>query len=428
MRRAALVIGAALLALLLAAALRVGLEFRSEPVLTTPASQAADVVARGEYLARVGHCAGCHTAPGEAAYGGGRALPTPFGTLYASNLTPHEDGLAGWNNADFWRALHHGRSRDGRLLYPAFPYSNLTLVTRADSDALFAYLRSLPPVARPNQPHTLRFPYDQPLALAAWRALYFRPAAFEPQPQRSADWNRGAYLVRSLGHCSACHAPRNALGATRNPLDLEGGMVPLRNWYAPALNDAAEAGVADWPLDEIVSLLRTGIAPRGTALGPMADVVKGSSQHWNAADLRAVAIYLKELPQRRDNLARPVAPPTSAPVADAPATLGARLYERHCADCHGAQGQGKPPAYPALAGNRTLTMASPVNLTRIVLGGGFAPSTAANPRPYGMPPFATVLSDAEIASLLGHLRSSWGHDASQPSVLDVNRLRGGSAP
>ncbi|WKB51708.1 cytochrome c [Eleftheria terrae] len=381
----------------------------------------AALVQRGAYLARAGNCIACHTARGGAPYAGGRAIETPFGTLYASNLTPDaRTGLGSWNAAEFWRAMHHGRSRDGRLLYPAFPYPNYTTVTREDSDALFAYLKSLPPVAQPTPAHQLRFPFDSQLALAAWRVMFFRPGSYQPEPQRSAQWNRGAYLVRGLGHCNACHAARNVFGATSERLELSGGLIPMQNWYAPSLSDAGEAGVASWPVEDVVALLQSGVSPHGSAMGPMAEVVYSSTQHLSAADLRAVAVFLKELPQA------PARPPASVAAAE-PAELarGGKIYEAQCLQCHGASGEGAPRAYPALSGNRAVTLGTPANLIQVVLHGGFAPSTASNPRPYGMPPFTHVLDDAEIASVLTYIRQSWGNQAAPVSQLDVLRFRQG---
>ncbi|PKO45012.1 MAG: alcohol dehydrogenase [Betaproteobacteria bacterium HGW-Betaproteobacteria-3] len=384
----------------------------------------AEQVARGAYLARAGNCAACHTARGGQPYAGGRGIETPFGTVFASNLTPDAThGLGQWSPAQFWRALHHGRSRDGRLLYPAFPYTSTTLVTRADSDALLAYLQSLPPVAQATPPHTLRWPFSTQAALAVWRTLYFSPGAFQPDPAKPAAWNRGAYLVRGLGHCAACHSERNALGAMQDAPDLAGGLIPMQNWYAPSLALSAEAGVAHWPDAEVVRLLKTGIAAQGSATGPMAEVVLGSTQYLNDTDLTAMAAYLKTLatdapaaPATR----RPLPPP---PPAQPPDAATAKLYEHHCADCHGARGEGIPGAYPALAGNRAVTMASPVNLVQIVLHGGFAPATQGNPRPFGMPPFMLVLNEHEIAALLTHIRTQWGNQAGAVSELDVLRVR-----
>lgn len=374
---------------------------------TDPAAQ----VERGAYLARVGNCAGCHTARGGAAYAGGTAIGTPFGTVYAPNLTPDAaTGIGAWSGDAFWRALHDGRAADGRLLAPVCPYPNYTQVSRDDVADLHAYLRSLPPVAQPNRDHALRWPYGTQPALAVWRALYFRPGA-------PAD-DRGAYLVGGLGHCSACHGQRNAWGATGGALDLRGGTIPTQGWVAPALDDPREAGVADWPLADIAALLRTGHSPQAVASGPMALVVARSTQHLSDADALAMARFLKALPQR-STPATPSPPPDAATLA-----LGARLYERHCADCHGASGEGSPGAVPALAGNRAVVMDAPDNLLRVVLGGGFGPATAGRPQPHGMPPYATLLSDAEIAAVVSFVRASWGHQAAPVNTLDVNRQRG----
>jgi mono/diheme cytochrome c family protein len=376
-------------------------------------------VTRGAYLARVGNCMGCHTARGGAAYAGGRAIDTPFGSVYSSNLTPDAGtGIGSWSADAFWRALHNGRSRDGRLLYPAFPYPNYTMVTRTDSDALYAFLRSQPPVRQANREHGVRWPFSSQPALAVWRALYFRPGPYQQEPRQSADWNRGAYLVEGLGHCSACHTQRNALGANADMMDLSGGLIPMQNWYAPALNSPAEAGVATWPLEQVVRVLQTGMSPRGSVLGPMAQVVLDSTQHWNQDDLRAVAVYLKALPQNM-----PSQPQQPAPVNSAVAARGAKLYEQHCVQCHGAQGEGVAGAYPALAGNRAVLMDASANLVQIVFNGGFAPATAGNPRPYGMPPYVLLLSDADVAALLTHIRTSWGNRAPLVSELDVTRQR-----
>ena len=410
------------LALLGVAAVR-WLNERGEDPLADAAVRAAatpELIARGAYLARAGNCMGCHTAQGGAPYAGGRGVPTPFGTVYAPNLTPDKTtGIGDWSPAEFWRALHNGRARDGRLLYPAFPYPNYTRITRADSDAIHAYLRSLPAVAQANTPHELQFPFDQQAALAVWRALYFRaaePERPEADVARGAEWQRGAYLVEGLGHCNACHASRNALGATRSTLDLAGGLIPVQNWYAPSLTSPDEASVAEWEVPQIVELMRSGVSARGAVMGPMREVVAGSTQHLSEPDLRAMAVYLKALPQT------PSAPTASAPIPPVD-TPGGKLYARHCVACHGEHGEGVPGAYPALAGSRAVTMHLPANLVHVVLEGGFPPSTAANPRPYGMPPFATQLSDDEVAQLLSYVRGSWGNRAAPVSALEVAKFR-----
>lgn len=421
MKRArAVALALATVALLLAAT--VGwLNVRGDPAPGTADAPVADAdtLARGAYLARAGNCQDCHTPRGAAPYSGGRGIPTPFGTVYSSNLTPDAaTGIGAWSAADFRRALHNGRSRDGRLLYPAFPYDAYTRISDADADALFVYLRSVPAVAQPNRRHALRFPYDTQAALALWRALYFRPARFEADGAQSAAWNRGAYLVQGLGHCSACHAERNGLGATRDALSLAGGLIPLQNWFAPPLNPARQPLSAS----QTVALLKTGVSDGAVALGPMADVVLHSTQHLRDEDLQAMASYLQTLP---------AAPPLAAPASDAPAgwqRRGAQLYDEHCAGCHGDDGRGIARAYVPLVGNPALLQDPPANAVQVVLGGAFAPSTAGHPRPFGMPPFATVLDDADIAAVLSHARNAWGQQAAAVSALQVQRYRGSVRP
>ena len=305
------------------------------------------------------------------------------------------------------------------MLYPAFPYPNYTRVARADADAMFAYLRSLPAVAQPNRAHALGFPFGTQAALAVWRALYFRPAVHRDDPTRTAAWNRGAYLVEGLGHCNACHSARNALGATSGTLDLQGGLIPVQNWYAPSLASPHEAGVAGWPQSEVARLLKTGVAKNGFVMGPMSEVVGQGTQYLSDADAAAMATYLQSLPAPRES---------DAPMASAsvPGERGAKLYRDHCVACHGDNGEGVAGAYPALAGSRAVTMASTANLVHVVLEGGFPPTTDGNPRPFGMPPFANVLHDDDVAELLSFVRASWGNRAPSVSALDVGRARNGN--
>ncbi len=389
------------------------------PPTGTAALAPAERVARGAYLARAGDCMACHTTRGGAPFAGGRAMPTPFGTMITPNITSDRDtGIGAWSADDFWRALHNGKARDGRLLYPAFPYTNYTKISRDDADALYAYFQTIPAAHQPNLPHQLRFPYNQQFMLALWRTLYFKPAVFRPQAAQSADWNRGAYLVEGLGHCAACHSERNTLGATSDT--LSGGMIPVLGWYAPSLTADAEAGLGEWKPEHVAALLKTGVSPRATVFGPMAEVVQQSLQHLNDGDIHAMTVYLRALPgtAEKSDYERD----TSAQAKEF-LQAGARLYHKHCVDCHGANGNGLPPGVPPLAGNRALTMEEAVNPIRIVLNGGFAPGTAGNPRPYGMPPFGHVLSDTEVAAVVSYLRSAWGNNAPPIMGQDVNQYR-----
>ena len=423
LRRIAYVLVALAAPLALAALVLVPLNLRGEDPLPATEDTAwratPDQIERGRYLALAGNCAGCHTVRGGAAYAGGLGIATPFGTVYASNLTPDvQQGIGTWSAAHFWRAMHNGRSKDGRLLYPAFPYPSFTRITRSDSDALYAYLRSVPAAAAPNQPHRLRFPYDTQAALAVWRALSFTPAAFVADTAQPAEWNRGAYLVEGLGHCIACHGSRNVLGATEEKRGLSGGLIAAEGWYAPSFTSKREASVADWETRHVVALLKNGTAPGGSVMGPMADVVFRSTQHLSEADLGAMATYLQQLP---DTTPLPVAAPAPQRRDASVMARGARIYDQRCAYCHGDAGEGKPGAYPALAGSRAVNMDTPVNLIQAVRRGGFLPATAGNPRPFGMPPFGHVLDDTEIAAVLTYVRGSWGNDA--PPVTAADMLR-----
>ncbi|APW43793.1 cytochrome c [Rhodoferax saidenbachensis] len=384
-------------------------------------------IARGAYLARMGNCALCHTARGGESYAGGRNFDTPFGTIFSSNITPDRaHGIGSWTAEDFWRALHLGESREGRWLTPAFPYTNFTHITRSDSDDLYAYLRSIPSSLNPNTAHTLRWPYNTQFALGVWRTLFFTPGKEQrvaSTPSPATPLQRGAYLVEGLGHCSACHTERNVLGAIDSGNTLSGGMLPSQDWYAPSLRNAKETSLHSWSEAELRALLQTGTSARGNAMGPMAEVVLHSTQYLTDADAQAMGTYLKSLPAV--SAAAPAEQKRSAPDT---LGMGARLYDKHCAECHGAQGEGRAGVYPALAQNPTVNAADLNNLVRIVWQGGFAPATTANPRPYGMPPFLLQFNDQELAALLSYVRSAWGNGAGPVSEFDINKLRTRPAP
>ncbi|CAM3675966.1 Alcohol dehydrogenase [Bordetella sputigena] len=389
---------------------------------TGPAQAIADPaqrVAYGAYLARVGDCMACHTVPGGQPYAGGAAIPTAFGTFYGPNITPDSaNGIGAWTADDFWRALHQGKSPSGHLLYPAFPYTEYTRISRADADAIYAYLRTVPPAAQPSRPHQLDFPYGWRPLLALWRGLYFRPgvhADADAGPGPSAALARGRYLVDGLGHCIACHAPRNALGAISGSR-LSGGVIDGLGWYAPALDGDPVNGMGRWSQDDIAALLQTGLSPHGTASGPMGEVVSGSTQFLTDPDARAIAAYLKSLPS---------GPATAqASVREAVGLRrGGAIYEQHCVQCHAADGRGKGKDWPALAGNISVTAPYPGNVVHMVLEGGFAPATGANPRPHGMPPFGQTLSDDDVAAVVTYVRNSWGNAAGGVTSLQVKQAR-----
>jgi cytochrome c553 len=385
----------------------------SLPTLVKAAPAAADpLVQQGAYLARLGNCESCHTAAGGAPYAGQRAINTPFGAVFSSNLTPDKaTGLGNWNADDFWQAMHHGRSKDGRLLNPAFPYTSFTQVTRADTDALFAYLQTRAPVSQPNLPHALQWPLGTQAALFAWRSLYFTPAS-------DSAVSRGAYLVNGLGHCGECHTARNALGA-RTGAALGGGVMPATNWYAPSLREPQIAGSAPAQVQAIADLLKTGVTGHTQAGGPMAQVVQGSTQYLKNDDLLAMASYVQTLA----GASTASAPQVGGTPPEHSTQKGSAIYQRHCVSCHGGQGAGIPGAYAALAKSRSVQLANATNVIQSVLHGGFAPATTANPRPFGMPPFMLVLSDADIAHVLTYVRNAWGNQASAITEQDVNLAR-----
>lgn len=387
-------------------------------------------VAQGAYLTRIGNCAACHTTRGGTPFAGGKRLDTDFGTLYTSNLTPHATrGIGAWSADDFWQAMHDGKSRNGNLLYPAFPYTHYTHVARADSDAIFAYLRTLTPSDRTNTAHELRWPYNTQWALSVWRWLYFKPVATAPSSPAPSDIARGSYLVNGLGHCSACHAPRNRLGAIDEANAVSGGEVAGSRWLAPSLQTKAPGHLGNWSQEDLVQYLTQGQSAHGNAHGPMAEVVLGGTQYLDPVDAQAMARYL--LP---DSPVRSAAPygaiviPQAAPPAKVPTALGSRLYEKHCASCHGQSGQGVAGAYPPLVGSTTVNALRPNNLIQITVLGGFAPATGGNPRPFGMPPFQLQLSNQELAALLSFVRASWGNTAAPVSEFDINKLRPSQSP
>lgn len=399
---------------------------QNEPAAGSAQAEPASstLVAQGQYLLRAGDCQACHTRPGGKAFAGGRVVPTPFGNIYSPNITPdRETGIGTWTSDDFWRALHEGKSRDGKLLYPAFPFDSFTRVRRADSDAMFAALRQLDPVKMSNRAPRLSFPYNQRKLLLVWRALYFDQGVYQDNPDKSDQWNRGAYLVNGLGHCKACHTPRNALGASKADHKLGGGLIAVQNWYAPNLHAGPGGGLHGWTHKNIVALLRTGRSARGTAFGPMAEVVSQSLQYLHDEDLNAIATYLLDQPQPQAQ-----AVPAFAGVRPSRREArelvgqGRKLYDKHCADCHGGDGAGKGGVYPPLAGNSAL-LGNPVNAIRVVLLGGFEPTTRANPRPYSMPPFAPQLDDREVAAVISYLRQSFGNQADAVSPQTVSRYR-----
>jgi mono/diheme cytochrome c family protein len=383
---------------------------------TAPAA-AGDVeqsaVERGQYLATAGDCISCHTAEGGKPFAGGYRINTPFGYLLAPNITPDpETGIGRWSEDEFYRALHEGVSRRGQDMYPAMPYVFYTRVTRPDSDAIFAYLKTLQPVRNAVDANHLRFPFNQRWTMAGWRELFFGEGTFRPDPKATASWNRGAYLVEGLGHCSACHSPRDELGGIERRHEYTGAEID--GWFAPNISSNLHVGLGTWTADEIAAYLKTGVRKgHTTTFGPMAEVVHNSTSHLTDADLAAMAEYLKALP--------PESPLRAAKAAPAESRIrGASLYMDHCSACHQAKGRGMSGIFPPLAGNGAVIARDPGNVLQAVLKGipmqdGYVP----------MPSFASQLTDQQVADVANYVRTSWGNDAAaNASAADVARLRG----
>lgn len=383
-------------------------------------------IERGRLVAAAGDCVACHTAPGGAANAGGLALETPFGTIYSTNITPdNETGIGRWSYGAFERAMRQGIHRDGRRLYPAFPYTAFAKLSDADLQALYGYLMSQPAVTSSPPETRLAFPFGLRPLLAGWNLLFHSAGPFSPDPARSAEWNRGAYLVEGAGHCAACHSPRNALGAEkRGPHYLAGGLA--EGWTAPAL-DRLASGKLPWSRDELYQYLRTGYSPRhGVAAGPMAPVIHGLAE-LPESDVLAIVAYLMDLPKPAAAVAPSAAPPASAP--DAGLSIagrranGERIYRNACAACHEA-GSG-PTLFgvkPPLGLNTNLHAATPDNLVHVILNGIQAP---ANDELGYMPGFGHSLDDRQIADLIDYLRGRFApeEEAWTVDTTTISRLR-----
>lgn len=383
----------------------------------------AVTVARGQQLAALGACVECHTAVNGMVNAGGRPIETPFGIIYSTNITPDEaTGIGGWSYPAFERAMRDGIHRDGRYLYPAFPYTHFAKADDADLQALYAWSMAQKPVRGEARRNELRFPFNLRPLLAGWNALFHRAEAFQPNPAKSELWNRGAYLVEGLGHCSGCHSPRNALGAEQQNLYLAGGFA--EGWEAPALTSLSQAPIP-WSEDELFAYLRTGESRfHGVAAGPMAPVVKGLMALPDG-DIRAMAAYLASFNDGTADTSAQEARATQLETLTRvkfAATPGARLYQGACAVCHEVGGFPLFGSRPSLALNSNLYSPHPDNLIQVILHGIAKP--ASSDLGY-MPGFADSMNDAQIAELVSFLRRQFAPD--KPPWADVpssiSRLR-----
>jgi mono/diheme cytochrome c family protein len=379
----------------------------ASPPPAAPPNAPLAQVALGAALAKLGDCQTCHTAEGGPAFAGGRPIGTPFGQVFATNITPDaETGVGRYSEAAFVRAMRQGLRRDGAELYPAFPYDHFSYAQDRDLQALYAYLMTRRPVRQTTPANRLIPPLGFRPVVAIWKALYFRPEPFRPTPGKGDDWNRGAYLVQSFGHCGACHTPHNALGAERKDRALDGGWA--EGWYAPPLNASTPAAVA-WTRERMFTYLRTGLDPdHAAAAGPMgavANELAGAPE----ADVRAMAVYLADVM---------ATPPRSVPAEQSRAAaaahpLGAQLYAGACATCHDAGAAMMREGRPSLALGTPLHEDDPRDTLQIVLQGLQPPVGATGPF---MPSFAASFTDGQLAEIAAYLRARY---SSRPAWKDL---------
>ena len=370
---------------------------------------------RGKYLVAAGDCQACHTASGGALLAGGKGIETPFGTVYSSNITPDQKtGIGQWTGDQFYRLMHQGIAANGSHIYPAMPYPWYTKITRQDSDAIHAYLLTVPAVQNDVPDNKLPWPLDNREAMIGWNALYFKPGTFKPDTAKSETWNRGAYLVQGLGHCGACHSPKNIFGAVEDSTRFQG--AEIQNWYAPNLTGEARTGLQGWSAQDIADFLKHGQNDRAIAYGPMAEVVEDSTSKMTDDDLKAIATYLKSLP------AAPAGEEPQKPdqaVVDA----GRAIYLDSCSACHRSNGGGVPSMFPALAGSGVVQSTSAKTVMRLILNGGHGASTSGSPTSPSMPAFGWKLSDQQIAAVATYVRTAWGNVAAPVATSDVKDLR-----
>jgi mono/diheme cytochrome c family protein len=379
------------------------------------AEPTAEDVARGKALVEAGDCASCHTADPARPFAGGKRIDTHFGGIYAPNLTPDsETGLGAWSDDDFYRALRFGVARDGSRYYPAFPYPNFTKLTRQDIFAIRAYLATLTPVRNPPRAPELRWPFNYRFVMRGWNWLFFRPGILMPDQTKSAEWNRGRYLVEGVAHCGVCHTPKNMFGADRRGRKFGGGLV--QGMFAPRLDGAERSGLKSWSVEDITEYLQSGRNARSHAGQPMSEVVVNSTSKMSDADVRAIAVYLKSLPA---GVPEPkVIPPSSAQMA-----AGEKLYNRSCIACHEQDGSGAPRIYPPLPGNANLQSADASSALRIILDGAETVTTPRAPNKGSMPGYTAKMTDQEIADVTNYIRNAWGNAAPLVTADQVAKAR-----
>jgi mono/diheme cytochrome c family protein len=380
-------------------------------LLFAGAANAQTPAERGHYLAVLGDCAGCHNTLHGAPFAGGQPLSAVFGRVYSSNITPDaQTGIGKWSADDFYNALHDGVRPDGGHLYPAFPYPYFTHMSRADSDALFAFLKTQKAVHYRPPPSEMIFPFSIRTSVWFWNQLFVDSA---PLPQgHDAQWTRGNFLVNGPGHCAECHTPKNLLFGDRNTRAFTG--ETMDSWFAANLTGAKPDGLGAWTVAEVAFYLKTGVGPHATAVGPMQDVVSNSTRLMTDADRAAIAVYLKSLPADHVDGAKP---PPQDRMAE-----GEGIFLDDCSVCHRIGDQESLGGFPQLPGNTLVQGRNPDTVLRVILGGSQSIGLRNSKMPYSMPAFAP-LSDDEIAAVATYIRNAWGNRAPAVTPAQVKALR-----
>ena len=369
---------------------------------------------RGQYLVREGDCLSCHLSATGQAFAGGVGINTPFGVIYSSNITSdRKTGIGNWTPEQFYAAMHDGRRADGKHLYPAFPYPWFTRVSREDDDAMLAFLKTTEPVDYTPPANVLPFPFNVRAVLAGWNLLFLKRGESIADPHQSAEWNRGAQIVNGLGHCSACHTPKNVFGADKSSRAFHG--APLENFIAPDLTGNERTGLGGWSDQDIVEYLRTGRNGLAGAAGPMADVITYSTSLMEDQDLHAIAVYLKSIAPA------PVA--TVSSVDQGALKRGAEIYSDTCSSCHLNDGVGQPRLFAPLNKNAVVQQSDPSTILHFILAGARIGPSPSRPSPLSMPSFAWKLTDQEIADVATFIRNSWGNQASAVQPTAVHDMR-----
>jgi mono/diheme cytochrome c family protein len=376
-------------------------------------------IERGRYLAITSDCASCHTVPGGKPFAGGRPIETPFGNIVAPNITPDlETGIGAWSEEAFDAAVRKGVRPNGARLYPAMPYNAYTRMSRDDVRAVRAYLNSVDPVRNAVIANTLPFPFNIRATMRVWDALYFKAGEFKPDPAKSAEWNRGAFLVDGPAHCGACHTPKTFLGGDRTDQYLQGSY--LQGWSAPDITNDKRTGLGEWSVEDVASYLKTGHNRISAATGPMAEAVSLSTSHMTDEDTGAIAAYLKSLPGK-------ASAETPLPANSGTMSAGNAIYRDQCSACHGIEGNGVAKLFPSVASSSMVRSNDPTTAIRMVLRGARSVGTRGEPTAAGMPSYGWQLDDGQVAAVLTYIRNSWGGAAPAIDAKDVGRVRSDTA-